>query len=366
MAIALNENKQERLTIREYPVAFWLVGAIGIGMGLAFVVGGASRIFGTIEGLVGVLFILLSSITTVIADRQAGSLTIRYRSLMNSSLKEYLLTEVGSVEVERDRGGEGGSVYRIAVVLKTGEHVPLHSYYSSGYSGKERKARRLREFLDLKDPSEQPSAASEALGQAMRPIFEHKQEGTTDGIAWVIEQARSPAAPVTRWSTPDFKFPGQFLFLAQKPTGTKDGLGGRLIGALSSLLFRQVIKIYGFEEEDTPGLEAARTLEGLDPGLEASFMAFTSDEEEARRLLGPWVESLLQEWARRFPLRQFQAETSEQPGQLVVMFAPQKLALALFYAQEEAQVDELTRLGVDLARELGPQPGSLPGSLHQF
>jgi hypothetical protein len=358
--MALTENSNE-LSITETPIALWLAG------GAAMLLGGWVLVQeeGLAPGLImlgfgALLALVLAQVTTIRADRAAGMLTITYRALVRRGLREVPLLEIEAAEVESSHSSRSSSrTYRVALAMKSGERIPLHGYYSSGYEAKERTARRINAFLGV-ERSLSEAGAFGSIRQALQASFTPAREGETNGIRWVVEMGRLGEAPMTRWSTAEASFPDGFLFLAQKPPGWKDGPGGGLLGALAGLLHRQLLSLYGFEEADLPGLEKARTLEPADPGLAACFSAFTTHPEEAQRRLNAWVANLLDEWARRFPLQAGSAGpagaqdgqgSQVEPGQLVALFAPRGLTLALFNIEGEAQIEEFIRLGAALARE---------------
>jgi len=145
----------EKLVIRDSPVALWVTGGVvalsGVLMVAEFVLLGvdARGIVGAvITALVGLVMILLPSALTVTVDRERGLLTLRYRSLLKSSVKEFPLSELSSIEVERSQNSPS---YRLRLTLASGQQLPLRSYYSGGYASKAQKASQLAQFLGLPD-----------------------------------------------------------------------------------------------------------------------------------------------------------------------------------------------------------------------
>ena len=347
----MNTSSSDTLTIRDYPLALWLV---GIGVAASGVWGSLLKdglVPGILIALGGALMVLLPTILTVTADRQRAILTVRHRSLIRSSVKEYPFRDITGVEVDRQMSQSSAS-YRMVLVLASGARAPLRSYYSGGYRNKENKARQLREFLGVARLEGRPATAAQAMRQILNPIFQPSSEDTTEGITWRLETANSGAGQLSRWMTSAFTLPGQFLCLMQKPKGSKGlpGGGGGLGGAFSHMLYQQVLTMYGFEPEDFPGLDAARAVESLDPRLESDFASITSDQAGAQQLLNPWAVMPLAQWVERYPLKTIQV--AGQGGQLVVLFSPRGTFLTCVNAGPE-QVEALTRLGVDLVRAQG-------------
>lgn len=346
----MNSSTSDTLVIRDYPLALWLVG-IGFAAGGIW---GATLKDGLVPGILialgGALMALLPTVLTITADRQRSMVTVRHQSLIRSSVKEYPFGDITGVQVDSSvsvDGGQRSSTYRLALVLASGARVPLRSYYSSGYGNKENKARQLREFLGVAGVADRPAFP---LAQ---PAFQPGQAGAIDGVAWHVETAGIGAMTVNRWVSSDFKVPGQFLCLLQKPKGSKSlAAGGGLGGALSHMLYQQILTLYGFGPEALPGLNAARPVEALDPRLESDFASITSDPAGAQPLLNPWAVMPLAQWVETYPLKTVQVSGGGQAGQLMVLFSPQGVYVACLNAAQD-QVEALTRLGVDLVRAQG-------------
>jgi len=210
----------DQLVIKDYPLALWVIGAAltleGVLWELAFLAlqpGGfwpagrelvtpgslpyliASGGFwpGAISFLIGAPLVLLSSALTVTADRLSGTLTLRYRSLLRSLVKDFPLTEIASVEVDHSRSSNGrnSSAYRLTLVLTSGKRVPLRSYFSSGYGAKEQKARQLRQFMGVAETNSRPVTAFQAMRQLATPAFMLVREGATEGVAWRLEKLQA-------------------------------------------------------------------------------------------------------------------------------------------------------------------------------
>ncbi len=347
-----SEDPSAQLNLVEFPFILWAFGGAAGLFGFLMIFQGEALVPGLLAlGLGALLALVIAQVTTVSADRAAGRLTIHYRSLLRHTSKEFALWEIASAEIERSHGSSS-STYRVALALKTGEQVPLHGYYSSGRGDKERIARRINEFLGVESEATQAQGLFGAMGVTATASFVRLREGETAGIHWSVEKGSLGTAPVLRWETPDGQLSGGFLFLAQKLEGMSSSAGRGMLAAVSSLLFRQLLPLYGFPPEDLPGLPAARPLPLADPGLGTHFAALASDPDQAQRLLTPWVTRPLEDWASRNPLRQLQAVESGPPAQLSVLFSPRRVVLVTLSDGGEEVISELASLGVSLAREI--------------
>jgi len=376
------ERPADQLIIRDYPVALWVIGAIltagGLLWELAFLAlqpggfwpagSGLARpgsVFdmivaggfwpGAVMFFIGAPMALLPSALTVTADRLRGTLTLRYRSPVLTSMKEYPLAEIASVEVESSRStshGRSSTTYRLTLVLASGSRVPLRSYYSSGYAEKERKALQLREFLGVTGLNQRPATASQAMRQMETSPLTPVQEGVTEGVAWRLENAHFGGVPVSRWFSAHFRLPDSFLCLMQRPPDLKATQGGGgLAGRISQMLYRQVLSMYGFDPGSLPGFDTALPVEGLDPRLAPSFVSLTNDQAGARQCLNPWVITPLAQWVEQHPMTSIQS--AGEAGQLIVLFSSEGTSVTWLNAVAPEQQETIARLGVDLVRAQG-------------
>jgi hypothetical protein len=353
-------DPQKEVILKDYPIGLWLGGGISIAMSLMLVlfVGGQDEEMRwplLISMVIGLPLALLGAVLTVSLDSGRGVLHLHYRSLLHHSTKEYPVSDVAAVLIGSSRSSKGGRTYRVELVLKSGERVPLRSYYSSGRDGKESQAARLRAALGL--------AGGAALTQAMPGRAAQlapaavQQSGTTSGVSWTIETMAFGTVPIARWRSSDLQFPGHFLLLVQKPASPESAawLSGRM-GGLSTMLIQRVVAMYGFTPADMPGLDGAGQLEALDPRLDPHFESRTTDPAGARQLLNPWTVQPLAAWVQQHPMQQLQAMSQGSFGQLLVLFAPGALYVATFNAATSGQVEELVNLGVELVRAQGSSP----------
>ena len=374
----METRQADRLVIKDYPLGLWAIGALltlgGVFWELIFLAlqpGGfwpAGRelvkpgtVFdlivtggllpGAILFLIGAPLALLSSALTLTADRLKGTLTVSYRSLLRGLVRDYPLTEIASVEVDRARSstGTGSSTYRLALVLTSGRRQPLRSYYSSGYGAKESKARQLREYMGVTGSAARPVSAFQAMRQLSTPSFTLEREGTTDGVTWRLESANLGGVPVSRWVCAGCKVPGSFVCLMQRPPDSRAAQGGAgLMGKVSQMLYRQVLSLYGFDPGALPGFDTALPVDGLDQRLAPSFVSLTNDQAGARRCLNPWAVVPLAQWAEQHPMKSVQS--AGEAGQLIVLFSPEGTSVTWLNAVEPDQLETIARLGVDLVR----------------
>jgi hypothetical protein len=121
-----------------------------------------------------------------------------------------------------------------------------------------------------------------------------------------------------------------------------------LLGGMNKLFYHEIIGMYGFGSEDTPGLDSAKLLGAFDPQLDPHFSVFTSDPQAARQYLA-WSVAALADWATRYPLKQMQT-TGKVFGQLIVMICPSGTYVASMGNMIPEALQELTNLGVALVK----------------
>jgi hypothetical protein len=283
-------------------------------------------------------------------------LTLTYQSLLRRRINEVPLRDVKAIHLERSRSHStrgSSTVYRVVLELADGASLPLRSYSSSGRAGKTRMAERLRVFLGLEAIDDDTTWGSlnkvtqVVQGEMQRQMDAAAGEQVTDGIHWSIQALKWGPSGVTRWFSPDFQTPGGFVFLAQKPEG-QNVLSGGLFEKLGKALTPQVLQIYGFTAEDTPGLENAGALADLDPRVAAHFSGMASDRGTAMRILNTYATEALADWGRRYPVKQLQRAPIFQ--QLVILFSPRGVFVTAFGNIIEEAVDEVRDLGVKLVK----------------
>jgi hypothetical protein len=142
----------DRLIIRDFPVALWLVGTALLGSA-AYLFLTVDPITAGIDAVFGLAALLLPAALTVTADREARVLTLRYGLILPRAVKEIPFHEIAAIQVgsSRSSGRRSGRrrSYRIELVKMDGAIVPFRSYYSSGSYPKELHAGKLRDFIGL-------------------------------------------------------------------------------------------------------------------------------------------------------------------------------------------------------------------------
>lgn len=337
------QQNDSQLVIRDVPIFQWVFGILFAGVGTLVIVQGGPPVVGGIFAAIGVGFLLLSSVLTIIANRMTRTLKLDYRSALRHTWKQVPFDEITGVNVERRVGGrKGGSTYRLTLLRKDGQVIPFRSSSSSGWRGKERHAGRLREFLGIQDSNRIPAGILPAELSRATEVHE------TNGVHWRTQPmttAGSSAPTGVRWHSPDFKTPGIFLFVAQKAEGQPSQ---GFLASLGGMFIRQALSLHGFSPEDTPGLEQAVALAPLEPALERHFMAYTNSPSSAHQLLNSRIAAQLADWAARYPLKQLQRGSGY--GQLMTLFGPNGVYLATLNLLQPNQAHELVSLGVELVR----------------
>ena len=138
--MAMSSNEQ--VVFKDYPLWLWLPGVVT----LALAAGIAETIWERLLfALMGVVLIAFASILTVSVDHRRGTLNLHYRSLFRVSTKAYPLSEICFVNVAED--SESERMYRVELILRSGQVVPLRRGYTVGKARKERRAQQLRSVL---------------------------------------------------------------------------------------------------------------------------------------------------------------------------------------------------------------------------
>ena len=133
----------EQVVFRDYPLVLWFVGVGFLGAGAALI----EASVGLVLSLAGVILIGFVSLLTITVDRRRGVLNLHYRSLFRGSRRAYPLEEICFVNVREDREGE--RMYRVELILRSGQVVPLRFWYEVGKRSMERQAQKLRSALGL-------------------------------------------------------------------------------------------------------------------------------------------------------------------------------------------------------------------------
>ena len=336
-------KNDSQLVIRDVPIFQLGLGVLFAGVGVLVILEGGLMAFGSVFTAIGLGFLLFSSVLTITADRMTQMLKLDYRFALRRTLLEIPFDEIAGVNVERNaHGGKRGFTYRLTLLRKDGQIIPVRSTSSSGWKGKERRADQLREFLGIQDSNRIPAGVLPE--ELSRPAEIHE----TNGVHWRIQPmytASSSAPTGARWHSPDFKTKDFFLFMAQKAEGQASR---GFLASMGDMFIRQALSLHGFSPEDTPGLEQAVNMSPLETDLERHFMAYTNSPSSAHHLLNSTVAGQLAGWAERRPLKQFKGGSGI--SQLIMLFGPNGVYLAALNLLQPNQTYELVSMGVELVK----------------
>ena len=327
------DTNEMRLVLRDVPVLNYVLGLLFASVGACVLIVGGPLIMAVFL-LVGLAFLLFSSVLTVTADRVTRTLKMDYRSVMRHSSQELYFDEIAGIGVKVSQGSKGRLTYSVVLKRKSGELVPLRSTSSSGANSKERMASRLRDFMGV------PFFDSSPLGlahEALKTYTEQWRE--TEGVHWIIQPVGA-----CRWHSADFKTQGFFLCIAQKAEGQNSN---GFLATLGSMMFKKLLSSK-FQPQETPDLDRAVSLSPLDPMLEPHFMAFSNAPEQVRAILNQKVSDPLAAWAGRHPIRQLQ--NWARFGPITVLFGPGGVYVSPTDLLHPDQVEELSALGVALVK----------------
>jgi hypothetical protein len=147
----MTRSSNQQVVFRDYPVSSWVVGAIVLAACTTQVVSEKAG-WGTLKAavimLVGLVIAGFGSVLTVALDFDQRMLDLRYRSLFRSSQSLYSIDEISIVRVKEIM--DSNRMYRLELILRTGEIIPLRWGYSSGGTWP-RRAKQLRSALSM-DP----------------------------------------------------------------------------------------------------------------------------------------------------------------------------------------------------------------------
>ena len=349
------DTQENNLIIREYPWGEWAFGLLMFAIA-AFSAQSARGDWSIslIAGVAGVLFILFGTFLVIQADRRNATLTIRRSSLLRRYERVIPVADISAIQLESSQGSS--STYRIVVITKDNEVIPFRPVYTGGKLVKEDRVKKLRTFLDVGGADLSAGGIFSQVIQRAQQVFQEKQEALTgpeaeehvsEGVHWKTQTVAMGGTAVTRWFSPDQQCAGGFVFLAQKVTGQAAAAGG-LLGGMNKFIYHELMGMYGFAGEDTPGLDSAVLLAAFDPQLDPYFSVYTSDPNAAREYLA-WSIPPLADWATRYPLKTVQT-SGQLFGQLVVMICPRGTYVASMGNMIPEAVQELANLGVAVVK----------------
>ena len=137
----------EKIVFRDYPIWIWFTGALVFAVAAMTGISGETIWGPIVLSLIGFLIVAYASILTVTVDHNQRNLNLHYRSLFRLSTKVFPLSEVCFVDVVEDNERE--RMYRMELILQSGEAVPLRYFYSVGNRRKRRRAERIRAAIQV-------------------------------------------------------------------------------------------------------------------------------------------------------------------------------------------------------------------------
>lgn len=352
-------NSSNQYVIKSRPIGAWIAAALLIASSLFFLTMSSSMFLGTAILLGAALLVLvLTPVSTAVADRMMRTITISSRNLFRQKETVVPFGEVAKfdVQVSRTRSSRHttSTNYRLVLVKTNGEVVPIQSIYTSFYDDKARHAKALSQFLNLQGAEDMPANLFQTGMQSqvqMTANPSQAQEGTTAGVSWKIEVHSIGGKPVTRWISPDYSCPGNFLLVSQKPANSPSMGGGGLLGNLMTMVYQQVLGMYGFQPSDTPGFSTAAAITTQNDRFNKNFGALSNQQSFGISLLNPWTIIPFVNWSDKYPLKT--VSSNDQVGQLAVLYSPRGVQVALLGMQPATGTDELIALGVELVKAQG-------------
>jgi hypothetical protein len=354
------QTLSNQLVIKNNPWGNWLISAMLIIVAVTTFFIGNQFIMAFIFLVIALVILAVGQSTSIVADRFQRTVSITKRSLFGKKELVIPFNEVANFEVEMSRThttSRNRTVnYRVVLIKTSGEHVPLQDIFTSNYNGKARDAKALSEYLNLAGAEDKPTNLFQMAMQSQAVMTTNSsmaKEGTTSGVAWKIEMHSVGGKPVTRWISDSYTCPGNFLLVSQKPANSSSlGIGsGGILGNLFTMVYQQILGMYGFLPSDTPGINTASAVSTQDQRFDGSFATLTNEQGFGLSLLNNWTLTPFIQWALRHPLKT--VSTNDQIGQLAVLYSPRGVQVALLGLLPETEFDEIIALGVELVKAQG-------------
>lgn len=356
------DDQNSTLTFREFPFSNWILGIVFLGLAATnlsdqpLTVGSTGFIFLLIESVAGLLLLASGWVVIVHADRISQTMTVRTLALLHGSTKEIPFADIAAIQMELNPAASShqrsSMTYRIAAVRKSGEHVPMSSFFNRGNKGKKQMVEKLRAFVGVGgedtgfgSPFE---IATQLAGEQLRKEQEtitgsEAEEHVTAGVHWTLETKAFGGMPISRWHSPDFKCEECFLFLVQRIAG-QSASGG----LMAKTLYRTSMALFGFSGNLTPNEHQADVFAPLDQQIDDGFVAYTSDPDRARQILNSWAIMPLAEWVQSHPLTK-----NNRGDELAILFSPEGVYLATMGLTNPEFLDEVAKLGAELVKAQG-------------
>ena len=101
----------------------------------------------TLIGLLEIFFGVMGRHNIWHFDKVERLVTHNRMGLGGIKVTQYLLDDIADATVTRSRNSDGDTTYRIELTTRTGERIPMTSWYSSGHKKKYQAAALIQEFF---------------------------------------------------------------------------------------------------------------------------------------------------------------------------------------------------------------------------
>jgi hypothetical protein len=135
------QRSADQLVVRDSAGCFWLFGLFFVCIGGLFVLGPLGlftnrdqvplwvNLLSIVLGLMGIgagIYVWRGApFTTIVFDRRRAQVQIERRWLFIRSMTQYAWQDISEIHLREDKDSDGDPIYRIEIVLHSGECVPL-------------------------------------------------------------------------------------------------------------------------------------------------------------------------------------------------------------------------------------------------
>lgn len=143
------EQTPNKLVFRVRPTFGWGCGVFFGGAGLILLVDRTHLYISGFFFFLSLLIIALSSVKTCTFDKERSRMTIKRQHWFGEKILEHSINEISDVQIEHTSSSEGSRIYRVTLILSSGEKLPLTRSYTSGIEEKQYIANLIKYFLNL-------------------------------------------------------------------------------------------------------------------------------------------------------------------------------------------------------------------------
>ncbi|MCF6277291.1 MAG: hypothetical protein L3J16_00865 [Anaerolineales bacterium] len=345
-------NNSSELKIREYPTSLLFPALAILAFGYYFYTRTEERVILAVVLALGLGISLFATVLDLNANRITRILSISRHGLFSHYHREIPFDEILAIRAKRDyssSSNNGRVSYRVEIVVKGNEIVPLRPAYSGKHAKKEALARQLREFIGVKAEDPHPvQGISDVRAKINKIRAEQKslpntpdEIHETGGVHWQVKIRKYNNVSIAHWLSSDYSLSNRFLFLTQKVEGQVASPIKKLNQSIRRSTFNGNLAFYKFTKSDVPNAQNAVYVP-LENNIGAYFFAYASDESIARQILTPWVAQPLITWAEEHRI------TETSTTQFITLFSPTGLHLVSLTAMSQNHLNQLTYLGVEL------------------